>query len=251
MPTDATFSPPAAGRYAAAFRAVSGLTDRHFQLLRLHYHATERTVTAKQLAELVGYSSYHVANVQYGRLGRLVGEQLDYNPEPERLATLVTFDKRSGEWHWILRPEVAQALESLGWVESDRVLLPEEIAAAAEPVVEGRRYRVLVSAYERDPGARRQCIAAHGTVCCVCGFSFGAAYGEVAEGFTHVHHLRPLSEVGEAHRIDPVVDLRPVCPNCHAVLHCRVPAYSIEEVQAFLSQQRHAEPGVAPNRGSA
>jgi predicted HNH restriction endonuclease len=28
-----------------------------------------------------------------------------------------------------------------------------------------------------------------------------------------------------------------VCPNCHAVLHSRVPAYSIEEVQAFLKRQ--------------
>jgi 5-methylcytosine-specific restriction enzyme A len=68
-------------------------------LLRLHYHAPERTVTAKRLAELVGYSSYSVANAQYGRLARLVGEQLGYTPEPERLGTLVTFDKRQGEWH--------------------------------------------------------------------------------------------------------------------------------------------------------
>jgi predicted HNH restriction endonuclease len=33
------------------------------------------------------------------------------------------------------------------------------------------------------------------------------------------------------------VDLRPVCPNCHAVLHHRVPAFSIEEVRTFLQLQ--------------
>lgn len=249
MPTVATFSPPDSNTYVAAFRAISGMTDRHFQLLRLHYHAPERTITATQLAELVGYSRYSVANAQYGRLGRLVGEKLDFNPEPERLGTLVTFDKRQGEWHWIMRPQVAMALETLEWVEGVGVLLPEEVAAAAEPVIEGARYRVVVSAYERDPEARFRCIAAHGTTCSICGFSFGTVYGEVAEGFTHVHHLRPLSEAGGAHRVDPVEDLRPVCPNCHAVLHRRVPAYSIDDVRGFLAQQKLAKSCDTEDRG--
>ena len=48
--------------------------------------------------------------------------------------------------------------------------------------------------------------------------SFGAVYDEIAEGFIHVHHLLPLSEVKETHLVDLVKDLRPVCPNCRAVL---------------------------------
>ncbi len=68
--------------------------------------------------------------------------------------------------------------------------------------------------------------------------SFGAVYGPVADGFIHVHHLRPLSQAGGAHAVDPVEDLRPVCPNCHAVLHRRAPAYSIEEVKAFLARKQ-------------
>lgn len=229
---------PSPAQYVAAFRKLRGVTDTQLQLLRLHYHAPQRTVTATQLARQVGYRHYSVANAQYGRLGRLMGEQLGYNPTEERLGNLVTFERRRGEWHWLMRSEVAQALEQLGWVEWAGVLLPEEIAATAEPVVEGARFRVLVSAYGRNPEARRQCIAVHGTDCCVCGFSFGAVYGEVAEGFTHVHHLWPLSEAEGAHQVDPVEDLRPVCPNCHAVLHRRVPAYSIEEVRAFLGKRR-------------
>jgi hypothetical protein len=111
--------------------------------------------------------------------------------------------------------------------------LPDEVSPA-KGVVEGAIRTITVNAYERDPAARSQCIAAHGRNCCVCGFSFAARYGPVADGYIHVHHLRPLSEVGGAHVVDPVEDLRPVCPNCHAVLHRRIPAYSIEEVQAFL-----------------
>lgn len=113
---------------------------------------------------------------------------------------------------------------------------PEEVASA-EGLVEGAVYRTLVNAYERDLEARRLCIAAHGTSCCVCGFNFGAAYGSVADGYIHVHHLKPLSEVRQAHAVDPVADLRPVCPNCHAVIHRRIPPYSIEEVRAFFRKR--------------
>lgn len=239
MPTAASFMAPAPEQYVAAFRAVRNVTDTHIQMLRIHYHAPQRTVTAKELAQAVGYTNYSVANAQYGRLARLVGEQLDYNPEPERLGTLVRFEKRQGEWHWFMRPEVAHALEVLGWVEGANLLLPEEIAATTA-LVEGAVCRVSVNAYERNPEARRLCIQRHGTRCSVCGFSFGAMYGEVAEGYIHVHHLRPLSEIGAEYAIDPVADLRPVCPNCHAVLHHRIPAYSIEEVRSFLQQASSA-----------
>jgi predicted HNH restriction endonuclease len=238
MSTAESCATPTAECYVSAFRAISGLTDGHYQILRIHYHAPERTITAKQIAKLVGFASYSVVNAQYGRLARLVGEQIEYNPEPERLGTLVRFEKRHNEWHWIMRHEVAQALEHLGWVEGAGILLPEEIVAVAEPVIEGKVYRVTVSAYERDPDARQRCIAAHGSNCSICGFNFGAVYGDVAAGFIQVHHLRPLSEVGCAHKVDPVADLRPVCPNCHAVLHRRIPAYSIQEAQSFLKQNK-------------
>ena len=52
-------------------------------------------------------------------------------------------------------------------------------------------------------------------------------------GFTHVHHLSPLSIVGADNQVDPIDDLRPVCPNCHAVLHRREPPYSLDEVAGF------------------
>jgi 5-methylcytosine-specific restriction protein A len=238
MPTAASLISPTADRYVAAFRAiVKNMGDHHFQMLRVHYHAPEQTITAKRLAALMGYRNYAAVNAQYGRLARLVGEQLDYNPEPERLGTLVLFEKRQGEWHWQMRPEVAKALEQLGWVE---VPLPEEITPTPVPLVEGASCRVLVNAYERNPEARRRCLEAHGTRCCICGFSFGAVYGEVAEGYIHVHHLRPLSEIDGEYVVDPVADLRPVCPNCHAVIHRRTPPFSIEEVRAFLRSRSPA-----------
>lgn len=236
MPSPESFTAPSVDRFVAACRGVSNITDRHVQMLRVHYHATERTVTAKELADLVGYTSYSVVNAQYGRLARLVGERLDYNPETERLGTLVRFKKRHNVWNWLMRPEVAEALERLGWVEDAAFLLPEEIAATTAPLTEGAVSRVSVNAYERNPEARRRCIKAHGIECCICGFNFGVVYGEVAEGYIHVHHLRPLSGIEGEYHVDPVADLRPVCPNCHAVIHWRIPAFTIEEARALLKQ---------------
>jgi len=110
---------------------------------------------------------------------------------------------------------------------------PEEVLLSPT-FSEGTVQRIAVNRYERDPRAREACIAHYGAVCCVCGFDFAAAYGEVMAGFTHVHHLKPLSTVGDGYVVDPVQDLRPVCPNCHAVIHRREPPYSVEEVQQLL-----------------
>ena len=48
------------------------------------------------------------------------------------------------------------------------------------------------------------------------------------------------------HEVDPIADLRPVCPNCHSVLHSRVPAYRIEDVRAFLERQTESPALNAP-----
>jgi HNH endonuclease len=115
--------------------------------------------------------------------------------------------------------------------------LPDEIPSGMA-YNEGSVRRVDVNRYERDPRARLACIAAHGANCCICGFDFGMVYGAEAEGYIHVHHLRPLSEVGGESDVDPVEDLRPVCPNCHAVLHLDGRCRTIEEVKQLLHEQR-------------
>lgn len=111
--------------------------------------------------------------------------------------------------------------------------LAEEVGTT-ETVLEGAVRSVLVNVYERDPSARHKCIQHWGTRCVVCSFDFSERYGELGSGFIHVHHLRPLGEVGEQYELDPVADLRPVCPNCHAMLHRRTPALTISELEILV-----------------
>jgi len=146
------------------------------------------------------------------------------------------------EWKFLKQPRrstdvpgiyVEQFLQLLG--VQDQVRPPEEVPYGTK-YSEGGVQRILVNRYERDSRARKECIRAYGTTCVVCGFDFGSVYGEEMDGFIHVHHLRLLSSLGPDYEVDPVQDLRPVCPNCHAVLHRREPPYSIDEVRQFVAK---------------
>ena len=67
-------------------------------------------------------------------------------------------------------------------------------------------------------------------------FYFEDKYGEVGKDFIHVHHEVEISTKGEEYQIDPIKHLNPVCPNCHAMIHKRRPAYSIDEIKQFLEK---------------
>ena len=88
-----------------------------------------------------------------------------------------------------------------------------------EIYMEGAQKTILTNRYERNPKARARCIAVHGSACKVCGFDFGAVFGEAYAGKIEVHHIKPISEIGENYVVDPKRDLVPVCPNCHMMLH--------------------------------
>ncbi len=103
-----------------------------------------------------------------------------------------------------------------------------------ETYYEGKLKEVILTKYERDPKARAKCLETYGTNCTVCMMNFKDKYGEIAQDIIHVHHLTPLAVQNQEHIIDPIKDLRPVCPNCHSVIHKRNPPFSIQEVRAKL-----------------
>lgn len=134
-------------------------------------------------------------------------------------------------------PDFVNVRHYVTYQDAEVLRLPEEIPDDIG-LPEGLRQRVSVNVYERNPRARRECILHYGTSCIICGFNFEERYGKVGAGLIHVHHLTPLSEIGEEYYINPINDLRPVCPNCHAIIHRNNPPYTIEEVITFLNQFR-------------
>ena len=99
---------------------------------------------------------------------------------------------------------------------------------------EGACVRVEINRYERSRINRAACIEIHGESCLVCGFNFGREYGEAGRGFINVHHVVPVSRLGPGYRINPVTDLVPLCPNCHAMAHRFDPPASVNTLRALL-----------------
>ncbi len=223
--------------YVAAFRQIQ-LAPHQLRMFQVQYHAPERTLTATQMSQALGYPTYAAANLHYGKLGRLVGEQIGWTPLPEQTVfVLVTFEKPGSEWHWIMRPAVARALEQLGWLEAEHIGITEEVEMTAS-LYEGAVKRISVNAYERNSAARENCIVHYGCRCAACGLSLADKYGEAARGLIHVHHLRQLADVNAEYQVDPVEDLRPVCPTCHAVIHSRTQPFTVQEVTAMIEETK-------------
>ncbi len=112
-------------------------------------------------------------------------------------------------------------------------LYPDELTPG-ELVPDGGLKQVRVNAYERNQSARRKCLSHHGARCMVCDLDFEARYGNIGRGFIHVHHTVPLASVPEGYRLDPLTDLVPVCPNCHAMLHRTAVVLSVAELKERL-----------------
>lgn len=123
-----------------------------------------------------------------------------------------------------------KGLDKLGFVIFDikqtNAVSPENASPfLSQTGLEGAVVQVTSNKYERDPKLRDKCIRHYkkkdGRLCCqACEMDFVSKYGKkLGKGFIHVHHKFPLSLGGGQHSVDPINDLVPLCPNCHAMIH--------------------------------
>lgn len=235
---------PSQSEYLDAFQSLfsqNKLSDLHIEILRIQYWSTDCSISSVDLSKILG-ESLSTINLNYGRLGHLLADEMGFVPERRDSGTYRWWKVLSEGWRnsesrfiWKMHPEVVQALERIDSFMQQAASYPDEIATT-DIFVEGAVRQITVNNYERNSVARKKCIKHHGARCVVCGFNFEEVYGIYGRGYIHVHHLRPLAEIGQKYTIDPIDDLRPVCPNCHAMIHVKNPPFTIEEVQAIINK---------------
>lgn len=168
------------------------------------------------------------------------------NPEKEPILNIFNLDKGNlSKQNWTpqssgisIRPEAAEELEEK-WFEflrthNIRYSPFSEATDSTITYVEGSATQITQTRYERNGYARKECLKHYGYSCSVCDFNFEKFYGSLGYKFIHVHHLTQVAAIKQEYVVDPIQDLRPVCPNCHAMLHKQNPPLTIDELKDIL-----------------
>ena len=111
---------PSVEEYVSAFREIKDqMAPKQFLMLREHYNSFCYITTATDLAIKVEYNGAGGTKLQYGKLGSMVSNALGLGSLGVIALALMTPPDKFAvkEWLWVLRANVAEALEKLEWVD--------------------------------------------------------------------------------------------------------------------------------------
>lgn len=111
---------PTVAKYKSAFLQIQEkLTSGHMAMLRAQFLELQHTLTARQLANSAGYKNFNAANLQYGKIGNMLREALNYWDDSREASYVLSWLLRPNdpgkEWSIVMHKEVAQALRELNW----------------------------------------------------------------------------------------------------------------------------------------
>ena len=116
-----------------------------------------------------------------------------------------------------------------------------EIIVLDENIVTEGQLRTRTTAYRTRSRQLRNAAVEHYTSggmipCTACSFNFGIAYVGVGDGYIQIHHLEPISFGGERElTLDKAIGkVRPLCANCHVMVHRRDPWLTVEDLTDTL-----------------
>ena len=118
------------------------------------------------------------------------------------------------------------------------LLLPYEEEDLGQ--IEGQSQEILTTKYERSKKNRTLCLSYYGYDCQACNINMEDIYGPIGKEFIHVHHIEPISLTG-VKKINPFVDLIPLCPNCHSIVHRKSPPLSIESLRKIINNEQSSK----------
>jgi hypothetical protein len=128
-------------RFKQAWLSIEDrVTVAQRQMLLGHAQADDMTLSMAHIGACGGYDSFAAANLQYGRLGALMADELgvkELRQKTQMLAYASSEKDDEGQWQWVLRWPLARALFELGLLPGegespDEILTLAEQAALAE-----------------------------------------------------------------------------------------------------------------------
>lgn len=176
-------------------------------------------------------------NKRVGNLGKRIARYFNIEKIPKREDgkpqwwNILFYGERREKFIWELRPELREVIAKL----KDTIIIDEEVKLPYPyNKIEGGIKSVILNKYERNTKARKECLDYYGYNCYVCEENLKDKYGILGKNFIHVHHELPLSERKNEYEVDGIKDLKPVCPNCHSIIHRKKPCFKIEEIRNEL-----------------
>lgn len=172
-----------------------------------------------EVKEEVSYDSEYFMTREY--LIRMF-EEVNWSP----MSGGVGLDIEVGEYLWEIFGTTKESEYIAPYQEEDR-----------KGYLEGAVTKVVVNKYERNPKARKRCIDYYGYNCYACGEDLEDKYGEEGKNFIHIHHEKPLNTIREGYEVDPIKDLKPVCPNCHGIIHRKKDYLTMEQLKNIIKKK--------------
>jgi 5-methylcytosine-specific restriction protein A len=228
-------------QFIDALKTNGILLDKSIELLNIMFYSPNCQINGNEIARIMGYSDFPRVNALVGKLGKRIAQHFSINLERE--------DNSPGWWriisdgeyvdnkfNWKLKPELIEALIDLRLLEENNPKIYPEVVIKKFEYCEGSVKKAEINVYERNYLARNECIKYYKPICSVCYFNFEDKYGKLGKDFIHVHHIKDIAYIGAEYKVNPIEDLRPVCPNCHAMLHQTTPAMSIEKLREIVRE---------------
>lgn len=231
--------------YRKALEAVlPSLSVQCCNVIHLLLTAPEHTNSAGAIAHQLGL--HHVTvNAAFSQAGRAVLQRMNLPAAEaqERFQQPWWILARKGRpslvrgFAWELRPEVVATLESMDFINT--MASADDELSVQTVLTEAQSATTTLKLKQRNSLARQKCLSRFKPVACqICGLDFAEKYDSAFQDCIHVHHLNPLALAQNLRAVNPDVDLIPVCPNCHAVIHAHGEVRPPDTVRALIQHMQ-------------
>lgn len=101
------------------------------------------------------------------------------------------------------------------YTEDDVIREGKETTTSSKSKKRSKKLRDAAIEYYKDDNGHIKCA--------VCGFDFEKTYGELGKDYIQIHHEKPICQYSsdgvQKYIKDAVKDVKPLCANCHCMIH--------------------------------